>query len=166
MPNFSVSHFPICVLGAKALWCLGCNWCCAWALRFGLHSGQLGCQAHVADIGERVLTQRSLGPLFSCDYVSLALGESRLSFKLSTLFPNSLWVIAGSSPYPNPFLEHMGFMSLSYLILFSDFPRLESSLLWLPFWLLLWSLKVLPPSLACSEHASADEFSLNWSFLT
>lgn len=44
-------------------------------------------------------------PLVSSDYISLGLGESRLSFKLSSLFPGCSWASAGDSPFPSFFLD-------------------------------------------------------------
>ena len=50
--------------------------------------------------GER--TWGCLRPLLSFDYISLGLGESRPSFKLTSLLPNPSWACAGSL-LPNPF---------------------------------------------------------------
>ena len=84
---------------------------------------------------ERAVT--NLKPLLSFDYITLNLRESRLSFKLSNLFPNSWRTCEEPRPYPVHFLDFTGPMLLTYQILFPDFPRLDPSPLRSPFWLLL-----------------------------
>lgn len=80
-------------------------------------------------------TQRS-HPLASAsfDHVSLGLGERRLSFKLTNLFPNSLWASAVPSPYPISLLILWGSLPYRKLSWFSQatlFPFMWA------FWLLL-----------------------------
>ena len=94
-------------------------------------------------------------PLLSFDYISMGQGESRLSFKLSNFFLGSSWGYTGAFPYPILFLDLLGF---HVFILSEPFPRLDSSPLGSPFWLLLYILIVLPCHLASIVHVSAEEF--------
>ena len=97
------------------------------------------------------------------DYNTLGLGEVQLSFKLSNLFPGSSQGYACASPYLPPFLDLLGFVSLSYLVFLPDFPRRESS----PFWSPCLPLLHMPHNrrvsrcsiLASTVHASAEELS-------
>ena len=82
-----------------------------------------------------------LRSLLSFDYISLGLGGSRHSFKLSNLFPRSSWGCAGASPYSIPFLDLQGFCAL---ILFSIFPRFSQARL----------LLFMVASFASTAHAS------------
>ena len=69
---------------------------------------------------------------------------SSLSFQLPNLFSQSC---AGSAPIQSISWIFRDIVPLSCLILFLDFPRLGSSPLWLPFWLLL----CMPQSSASSS---------------
>ena len=84
-------------------------------------------------------------PLLNFDYITLALGRGKLSFKLTNL-PNSSRACAGPSSCSIPFLDLLGFVPLSHPILSPDFPKLNSSPLQSPFWLLL----CIPHSFASS----------------
>ena len=66
------------------------------------------------------------GPLLPFDCISLGLGRSKISSKLTNLFPDFFRAFAGASLYPIPFLNLLR-LTLSYFILYPDFPRLDSS---------------------------------------
>ena len=86
------------------------------------------------------------GPLLSFDFISLGLGESRLSFKVNKFLPNSLWPCVGFSPYPTPLLDLLGFGALILLNLFPDISRLDSSFLCHHFGSYRACLKIFPPA--------------------
>ena len=62
------------------------------------------------------------------------LGKRGFSFKLTSLLPHPLCACVGSFPCPVPFLDLTGFC---VSIQSDPFPRLDTSSLWLPSWLLL-----------------------------
>lgn len=67
----------------------------------------LGCHTQ-APVAAMERNGESLEPLLSFDYITLALGESRFSFKLSNLFPFSSQACAGLSALSSLFPESSG----------------------------------------------------------
>lgn len=86
------------------------------------------------------------GPLLSFDYISLGLRRSKLSFKVTNLFPDPSLACAGSSAY------WIGPIQSS---LSPRFPRIDSTYLCHHFGAYCTYLKVLPPHLVPTVHASS-----------
>ena len=89
MQEFSVFHVSICMSTPKAA--LGP------AQLLGLHGSRRErvCKQMSKCTNEHVLPT---GSLLSFNYITSSLGESRLSFKLTNLFPNPLQACAGLPP--------------------------------------------------------------------
>lgn len=84
-----------------------------------------------------------LGPLSSFDYMSSGLGESRVSFRLSSLFPGSSWLCWGT-PYQSPSLLFQGFLPFSYHL---SIPQARL----LPFKVIILAPMHMPHSVASSS---------------
>ena len=104
-------------------------------------TSNLCCVSACAAAKER--EQVRLGPLLIFNYISWGLGESRLSFKISSLFPGSSCGCAGASPYPIPFMHLPGFRALILSDLFFQIflpimvPTMHASKFCFIIWLLL-----------------------------
>lgn len=116
--NFTLFHFPICTSTAKAWWRPGHGWQCAWA-----------CMAAETRAHKEAISW----PLLALIIFPWA-WERGLSFKLTNLFPNSLWACAVPSPYPIPLLILRGSLPYWMLSWFSQATLLP--FMW-AFWLLL-----------------------------
>lgn len=103
--------------------------------------------AHTGEgIGEHVLPR---GTLLNFDSIPWSLGRGELSFKLTDLFPGSMWACVGSSPYPVSFLACPGFLALIQ----SDPSQGRSC-------------SSVATILAPPVHAPGEDFPLCWFFLS